>query len=106
MPQDSDMLVDLGTIPAVRADGPRLAQAIAHLLLIAAEASALGAGSITVRTFRDGKDVVVALTHPAPTGEEAAIFPHVAEVDVESQGGRIAQTQREGVVTVEIRLAT
>jgi C4-dicarboxylate-specific signal transduction histidine kinase len=91
-----DVLVDLGTLPPVRGDGARLAQALAHLLLPAAET-----GRVEVRTFVDGDSVVVTVSHP---GEATPRFSTLVEENVAGQGGLLARRRDGDRIVHEIRL--
>jgi C4-dicarboxylate-specific signal transduction histidine kinase len=91
-----DVLVDLGTLPPVRGDGARLAQALAHLILPAAEA-----GRVEVKTFLDGDVVVVTVSH---AGVQHPRFSGLVEENVAGQGGQLTSRRDGELIVHEIRL--
>jgi signal transduction histidine kinase len=93
---DGEILSDLGTPPAVRADGTRLAHALAHLILGAiADAGAGGQVSVATREG-DGGDAVIRVSPEHGTG----LFAELVAAGVSAAGGSMT---RAGEVA-EIRL--
>lgn len=100
---DSDLLLDLGSIPTVPIEGSRLAQAIAHILIDAAESVGRG-GSIVVRTFEDGDDVAISVVH-APPGPLRSTFAALVRDTIAAQGGRLRFERDESRAVAELRFA-
>jgi signal transduction histidine kinase len=95
---DLDLRLDLGTLPEIACDAARLAQAIAHLLLDAADAQWLH-----VSTRADEVEVIVRIEYaPSPAG--GATFAALTRDTISAQGGRLDVSPTDQGTQAEIRL--
>jgi C4-dicarboxylate-specific signal transduction histidine kinase len=104
--EECDLRLDLGFVPTVKGNAAQLAQAIAYLLLDAAEAVRPAGGSITVRTVEDDGAVVVDITR-TPPGETHALFASLVESAVAAHEGTLStgpMGEAGDRVRVELRL--
>jgi signal transduction histidine kinase len=96
---DLDLRLDLGTLPQIACDAARLAQAIAHLLLDAADAQWLH-----VSTRADDADVIVKIEY-APAPADGATFAALIRDTIAAQGGRLSVSSLSDGAQAEIRLS-
>ncbi len=101
--EECDLKLDLGFVAPIRGDAARLAQAIAHLLLDAAEAVRSAGGSITVRTVEEGDHVIVEITR-TPAAAAPSLFAALVRDTVAAHGGTHSDTDTGDRVRVELRL--
>ena len=85
---DSEVLLDLGTLPVIEIDPVRVVQALAHLLFDAAAAASAVGGTVNLTTDAAAGGVRVTLAYPsAPRG----VMPFAALIDrsLDAEGARI-----------------
>jgi len=85
---DSDALLDLATLPAIAVDGARLAQAVALLLVHAAETAA-PSGTVVIRTEATAGEVRLRVHAPRDQPAGALPFGEVVRTAIEADGGRL-----------------
>ncbi len=103
---EGEILLDLGTLPRIRADAPLLVQAIAHVLLIAADETAANATFVVTTTEDEGGGVRIIVTHPSG-GQQPPLEPpfwHLVRESVTAAGGTVAEARSAGEVVVDIRV--
>jgi C4-dicarboxylate-specific signal transduction histidine kinase len=103
---DGEILLDLGTLPRIRADAGLLVQTIAHVLLIAADETT-GAALVVTTAEDAGGGVRIVVKHPSPGGDHAPMEPpfwHLVRQSVTAAGGTVAEARLSGEVVVDIRL--
>ncbi len=84
---DSEVHLDLGTLPVIRLDAVRTVQALAHLFLDAASAAG-AAGTVTVHTSAAPDEVRLTVSYPRADGGES-LFGRLIEDSIVAEGGRI-----------------
>ncbi|HKA90127.1 MAG TPA: hypothetical protein VKE22_20845 [Haliangiales bacterium] len=102
---EGEILLDLGTLPRIRADAALLVQAIAHVLLIAADETAANATFVVTTTEDEGGGVRIIVTHPS--GAQVPLEPpfwHLVRESVTAAGGTVAEARSAGEVVVDIRI--
>ena len=102
--EECDLHLDLGFVAQVRGDAARLAQAIAHLLLDAAEAVRPAGGSITVRTVEEEAFVIVEITRGAPQAASPSLFARLVRDTIAAHGGTLSDSDGGDHSSVELRL--
>jgi signal transduction histidine kinase len=87
---DTDVHLDLGSLPAIELDAVRMVQVVAHLLVEAAGVAGAGA-TVEVSTSSDDREVHLRIAYP---GARAGEGPYAAVVaaDLDAEGGRLAYT--------------
>ncbi len=102
---EGEIHLDLGSLPRARLDGPRLVQAIAHVLLIAADEAGPGATCVVTTTADESGGVRIILTHPSGrVPDQESPFWHVVRESVSSAGGTVAEARSSTEVIVDVRI--
>jgi signal transduction histidine kinase len=107
--RECELLLDLGSLAPVKVDGARVAQAVAHLILTAADEADSGS-TIVLRTASesDGKAAVVSVTHAIAARAAAAgaapepRFGELVKESISAEGGRLAYVRNGAQVSAEI----
>jgi C4-dicarboxylate-specific signal transduction histidine kinase len=89
--EDCEVFVDLGRVPAARADLRALTQALTQLLFVSAYLSPPH-GSLSVKTSTDVQtgEAMVTIVHEIPEGAERPMpFREIIRRTVEAQGGKL-----------------
>jgi signal transduction histidine kinase len=107
--EDTEVFVDLGSVPLVRALEPRLLLAIAQMICVAAESAARTPGSALSIKSRLQDQEVVLLVSDNGAGHSAAVDDLVAMLGsaMADTGGHSAATSQEGAGSAfELRFPT
>jgi signal transduction histidine kinase len=103
--EEGEMLLDLGTLPRVRVDGARLVQAIAHVLLIAADETGPGATCVVTTTADEAGGVRIIITHPAVRApEREPPFWQLVRESIAAARGTVAEARSDAEVVVDVRI--
>jgi len=101
---EGELLLDLGTLPRIRVDGSRLVQAIAHVLLIAADETGPGATCVVTTTADESGGVRIIITHPAVRApEREPPFWHLVTESIAAARGTVAAARSADEVVVDFR---
>jgi signal transduction histidine kinase len=103
--EEGEILLDLGTLPRIRVDGARLVQAIAHVLLIAADETGPGATCVVTTTADESGGIRIIITHPAVRApDREPPFWHLVTENIAAARGTVGEARSAAEVVVDVRI--
>ena len=103
--EEGEILLDLGTLPRIRVDGARLVQAIAHVLLIAADETGPGATCVVTTTADESGGIRIIITHPAVRApDREPQFWHLVTENIAAARGTVGEARSAAEVVVDVRI--